>query len=421
MKNLTLNELSHHSGVAVDSRLVKPGNLFFALPGDQTDGHAYLPAAAEKGAISAVVLNNYSGSDHGLSLIRVPDVLEALQTLAKNYLKAVGAQVIAITGSVGKTTTKHFLAQLLAIKFKVAASPGNANSQIGLPLSILNDVKPDTEILVQEMGMDQPGHIAKLVRIAPPKVAIVTSVSLVHACNFNSIEEIACAKAEIFAHPETEIGFYHLESDFGGGLRSSGSCRKQTFSTNDPAADIYLSSAIEPLRLPGAHNKQNLLAAIAAAQYLGMTQTEINAAIKNLTLPEKRFQIIEKEGVIFINDAYNASEQSVKAALDSLPAPKEGGKKIAVLSDMRELGKFSEGCHRAVAKHALNSVDFMLCYGEESRHIFSVWQEAQRPVVWSLGRSEIVLALKSNVKPGDVVLLKGSNSMQVWKVLEEFV
>lgn len=422
----------------MDSRNVCPGDLFFALPGDKTDGHAFIGQAAKKGAVGAVVRKDCVGLDQGLPLIRCDDVLKALQDLAKTYLKQNAPKVVAVTGSLGKTTTKDFIAHLLKIKYRVSVSPGNSNSQIGLPLAILNHTTAEDEILILEMGMTHPGQILKLVDIAPPTVAVVTNVALVHACNFSSLAEIERTKAEIFSHPKTKMGFYHSDSNMEGSLLSKGKCPKLSFSTTEDAADWFLrwnaesievterlskndrvTTPLHPIKVPGEHNKQNFLAALAVARYLGLDWKEINQGINTLSLPERRLEHVEKCGALFINDAYNASEMSVKAALNSMPIPKAGAKRIAVLGEMLELGKFSAQCHRAVGEHSLKCVDLMLCFGEECRHISECWQAAERPVVWAKERAEIVAALKSKLCPGDVVLLKGSRSKGVWKVLEE--
>lgn len=215
-------------GVAVDSRQIKPGDLFFALPGAKADGHTFLEEAAKKGAAGAVVHHSYNGADFGLPLIKSDDVLQTLQELARKKVESARPRIVGITGSLGKTTTKEFVTTLLKAKYRVAASPGNSNSQIGLPLAILNHSGEGDEILVLEMGMTHPGEIHKLVSIAPPEVAVVTKVALVHACNFESIEEIAHAKGEIFSHPLTKMGIYNKESDFGGMLSGSGKCAKRS-------------------------------------------------------------------------------------------------------------------------------------------------------------------------------------------------
>lgn len=445
MKSTSIKDIAHtlgktvesmHSitGFAVDTRLLGRGNLFFALPGAKVDGHSFLSVAAAGGASGAVVQEDYSGPDYGLPLIRVADVLASLQKLATEKIRKSHSRVIAVTGSLGKTTTKDFISILLKHRFKVAVSPGNNNSQIGLPLTIMNHVEPDDEVLVLEMGMTQPGQIAKLVQIAPPELAVVTTVALVHACSFDSLEDIGKAKAEIFSHPATKVGIYDADSDFNHVLSRSGHCSKISFSTTSRDAGYFLHAAekhmeiyekhktpktLPILPVPGRHNQHNFLAAVAVARQFGLTWEEIESSITTLELPEKRLQFIEKFGALFINDAYNASEMSIKAALDSLPEPKAGGKRIAVLGEIVELGKFSEGCHRAVGEYALDKVDSMLCYGKGCLPIMESWKAAGRPVVWGEERAEIVNALRERLQPGDVVLLKGSRSKAVCKVLDE--
>lgn len=421
-------------GVSVDSRLVKQGDLFFALPGAQTDGHHFLQAAASQGAVAAVVNSSYAGADYGMTLLHTPDVLQMLQKLASDYLSRSRARVVAVTGSLGKTTTKDFIGGLLSSKFKIATSPGNSNSQIGLPLTILNHIAGDEDLLILEMGMTESGQLSQLIQIAPPSVAIVTTVALVHACNFNSIADIARAKAEIFSHPHTTLGIYHHDADFEQALSQTGTCCKLSFSTTSRDADYFLEVGTEHLTikdpkeetatlslldLPGKPASHNFLAAITIARHFGMTWEEIRQAQAMLKLPERRLQFIEKFGALFINDSYNASEMSVKAALSALPEPKPGCKRIAVLGGMVELGRFSEQCHHAVGEYALDHIDQMLCFGEECLPILSCWQKAGRPVVWTPDRQGVVAALRERLQPGDVVLLKGSRLKGVWKVLDE--
>jgi len=422
-------------GVSVDSRLTKPGDLFFALPGAKVDGHSFLAQAASNGAVGAVVHSQYRGDNYGLPMLRSGDVLASLQNFAKVCLENFKGITVAVTGSVGKTTTKDFISTLLDGKYRVSASPGNSNSQIGLPLTILNRFSLDEDVLIVEMGMTERGHISKLINIAPPTVALVTAIALVHACNFATIDEIASSKAEIFCHPKTKRGIYHKESDIGEILSRTGECFKQSFSMGDAAADFYLKRVEEKIcikdnrgegaqefptvSLPGKHNLHNLLAAISVARYLGMEWEEIRQRQQFLILPERRMQFVEKFGALFINDAYNASEISVKAALDSLPQVQPWSKRIAVLGEMVELGKFSEQCHHAVGLYALDCIDSMLCFGTGSVPIYECWKEAGKPVVWAQERKGIVESLREQLKPGDVVLLKGSCVKEVWKILDE--
>lgn len=418
----------------IDSRSVNGGELFFALKGERVDGHHFLREISQKGALAAVVSDDYQGESYGLHLIFVQDPLYALQNLAKTVLARSGTRVVAITGSLGKTSTKEFTKNLLSTRYRVAASPGNSNSQLGVPLAILNDSVGDEEIFVIEMGMTLPGHITRLVQIAPPEVAVITNVALVHACSFESIEDIAWAKAEILSHPHTRLGVLNRDIANFEDICRVGSSHKISFSTIHSKADYFLDHSqmnllhanlekvdiqLHPMPVPGKHNVHNLLAAIAVARHFNISWEEINGAISSIVLPDRRLQFVRHRGIVFLNDSYNAAEVSVKAALETLPQPEEKGRKIAVLGSMLELGKFSHDCHQRVGEFALQHVECMYCLGEECLPIYEVWKNAGRPVQFFKERADLVNSLRNNLRASDVVLLKGSRSKELWKVLEE--
>lgn len=420
--------------VCIDSRLLSANDVYFALPGDKVDGHTFLKDIAEKGASAAVVLQNYSGPDYGLPLIRSRDVLASLQLLAKVVHQIRKPRVVAVTGSIGKTTTKEFITTLLREKYRVGCSPGNSNSQVGLPLTLLNHVRADDEILVLEMGMTHPGNILNLLKIAPPEIAVLTTVQLVHAVNFESINDIAHAKAEIFTHPNTRLGILNRDIPIYDEISCVGTCNKLSFSVTNKDSDYFLhavdnelfvdlyneSTQIGIMPIPGDHFRLNLLAAVVVARSLNMSWDEIRRGMTKLELPERRMQFIEKNGILFVNDSYNAAELSLKAALKNLPNPKNGGRKIGVIGEMFELGKYSEGCHKAVGEYALDLVDSLICMGKGCQPIVDVWQKKGKKVELFSQRAPVIEALRKEAKAGDVVLLKGSRGNQLWKVLEEF-
>lgn len=414
----------------VDSRLVDQGDLFFALPGQRADGHAFLGDVASKGVSGAVVNKSYSGPDFGLLLLRVDDPLESLQSLARHSLQRRHNTIIAITGSIGKTTTKEFLAALLRQKYRVGASRTNHNSQIGLPLTLLNDMTGDEEVLVLEMGMTHPGNLSRLLSVAPADISIMTTAALVHAERFDSIEHLALTKAEIFNHPKTALGVIHRDLSNFDEVAACGACAKMSFSLTNPDADFYLDAQSEELAVvtrgqrhpigrllvPGTHHRHNLLAAIAVARSLGVEWDQISAAIPSLQLPDRRMQMLTKSGVLFINDSYNACDVSVKAALSNLPA---GGRKIAVLGTMPELGKFSDACHRDVGLYALGCVDHLFCYGVECQPMIDVWNARHRPAQLFTDRRLLVAALETFLQSGDVALIKGANTKKMWEIIDE--
>lgn len=425
--------LSVH-GYSTDSRQIKTGELFFALNGERVDGHSYLRQVQKKGAIGAVVSKNFREDISGFPLLRVDDPLYSLQKLAKHALAKHPTRVVAITGSLGKTTTKEFTKALLSTKYRVSASPGNHNSQVGLPLAILNHTTGKEDICVLEMGMTLPGQIQKLIEIAPPDVAVITTTALVHACNFNSIEDIGYSKGEIFLHPKTRVGILCRDIANFAAISALGNCKKISFSTNSPNADYYcnpsepyhlhslqeqVNCTLQTSALPGKHNLHNLLAAITIARCYNIEWSEIINAIPSIALPDLRLQFIRHRDIIFLNDSYNAAEVSVKAALEALPQPPPEGRKIAVLGSMLELGRFSVDCHRRVGAFALNHVEHMYCLGEECLPICEEWKKAGRPVHFFYHRAELVACLRNQLKAKDVVLLKGSRSKELWKVIEE--
>lgn len=447
MRSLSLSQVSnilHHAtllpnaqipGYCVDSRNLKRGELFFALKGERIDGHDYLFEAEQKGAAAAVVSCKYMGAEPSrLPLIRVSNPLHSLQKIARHVLAAGHSRIVAITGSLGKTTTKEFVNTLLKEKYITATSPGNNNSQVGLPLSILNHTNGNEEILIFEMGMSQPGHLSGLIEIAPPEVSVLTSVALVHACNFNSIEDIAWAKSEIFGCNATRLGIICHDIPIYEDILSVGSCRKQSFSRLSQNADYSIdlenqnllkanleskSIFLDGFNIPGKHNLLNLLAAVAVARYFHVTWEEIRQRLPLLQLPDKRLQLVARNGILFINDSYNAAEPSVIAALENMPKPMGQGRRIAVLGGMAELGKFSNDCHRRVGEHALNHVEEMYCLGEECQPIYESWKIFGRKVELFHDFSDLLDCLKKALKPSDVVLIKGSNAKQMWKIIEE--
>lgn len=365
------------TGFQIDSRNVLPGSLFFAIKGERNDGHDFLAEVSSRGAWGAVVSKNYLGPDFGLQLFKVEDVGEALREMARKSLEGTAIQIVGVTGSVGKTTTKDFIATLLESKYRVGRTLESQNSKLTLPLTVLNRAK-DVEILVLEMGMSEMGDIARLVAIAPPDVAVLTKVGLAHAQFFpGGIDEIRKGKEQIFSHPKTKFFVREVELDR------------------------------QWLPFKEAHLNQNFAAAIHVARYFGMTDEEIKVRIPFLRLPKMRFEQCQKNGILFINDAYNANPESMKAALLSLQSM-PARRKIAVLGSMKELGAFSENAHQEVGKLALETVDHLLVMGNEARCMGGEFFE---------NHESLAACLKKIACEGDVVLIKGSRSMCMEKVL----
>lgn len=421
------------TGVAIDSRNVQPGHLFFALPGKKQDGHTFLAEVASKGASGAVISTEYRGETFGLPVIQVPDVLLCLQDLARKFLQTQHYKVVAITGSLGKTTTKEFALGLVSTHYKTAASPFSYNSQATLPLCILN-ADPLAEILLLEMGMTEPGNIDNLVSIAPPDIAVLTTVAAQHTCNFSDgLTGVSREKAAIFSHPKTLLGILHRDMHHYEEAFARGRCQKIAFSTQSLDVDYFLEFSDEgaivicgeekhfiPLSLPLKVHYHNFLCAVVIARVLDVPWEKIIDKAPSLKLPPMRFEKIERQGITFINDAYNANPDSMKAALENLPKPISGGKTIAVLSEMDALGMYSEVGHALVAEAALQAVDTLLCVGARCEIMRKIWKKEKKVFEMFETKEALTSRLKEIVCQGDVVLLKGARAYSLEHILQQF-
>lgn len=408
-------------GFSVDSRTVQPGQIYCAIRGERVDGHLFVQEALDRGAAAVLVDRPVKVQGPCFSL---PSVVKGMQKLANYYLK--DKQVVAITGSVGKTTTKEFLATLLEGSFRVGKSPANQNSQIGMPLGVLNCVGPDQQVWIQEMGMNHPGQIQQLVQVAPPDVALIVNVDLVHVAHFSGLEDIGREKSAIFSHPKTKVALY--ASQAASYIDWEGVQAAQKISFGGEQADyrwekgvVYEKNSRFPMQFPThlpGYFSHNLLGAIAVARVLGVSPQQIAQRLSLLRLPEQRFQEIFKADIRFIDDSYNACATSVKAALRSLPPVQEGGKRLAVLGQMLELGDFTAKSHEEVGQEALAHVDQLLCIGQAWGGVVDLWKEKGKPVFWAQDHASLKEKLFALANRGDVVLLKGSKFFKLWTLLE---
>jgi UDP-N-acetylmuramoyl-tripeptide--D-alanyl-D-alanine ligase len=306
------------------------------------------------------------------------------------------------------------------------------NTEKTFPLSILNR-EGSEEILILEMGMSRPGDLRRLVEVAVPHLAVVTKVALAHAAHFpGGLAEIAAGKAEIFSHPHTEqILLDHGCLAFQEAMRIPLHKRVRTVSMDTPSAFYFLESLAGEWRwhergaLPGrflfpfrsAAAAHNGLVAIAIAREMGMAWEEIVPRIPLFQWPEMRGEIVEIAGVTWINDAYNANPASMRSALESLPAPRGQGRKVAVLATMKELGSFSEAAHREVGEWARERIDLLFVLGQEARPLYEAFICSGKRAEFHLEHDSLIDSLSRNLRAGDIVLLKGSRSMQMEKVL----
>lgn len=412
--------------VAIDSRKVKPRGVFFALPGDRVAGEGFLSEVAARGGEIAVVQTGYQGESFGLELVRVDNVLATLHSLAGQIFAGRQVQVVGVTGSVGKTTTKEFIATLLAEKFSVEKTPLSCNAQATFPLAILNSDRTGS-VFVMEMGMSFPGEIGRLVQMAPPDIAFIGKIALAHAENFDEgLEGIARAKGEILSHSKTRLAVIHGESVKFAPLNvkipkityGQGDYVLQGDSAGWRILERGTSSPEFQFPFEASHLRENFLGAVAVARALGMSWEEILRALPKLALLPGRFERIERGGVVFMNDSYNASPTSVRAALENLPVPKGAGRRIGVLGEITHLGRFSEKEHRDLGSFALDWLDVLFCLGTRAGPAFEAFRAGGREGELFVDLEQLKGSLFSLIRPGDVVLIKGSHSKEMWRLLE---
>lgn len=423
-------------GYAFDSRSVKAGEVFFALPGKKVDGHQFLEDVAQKKILAAVVSQEYRGPDFGLELFPVPDVREALQDLAKIAFSKRKEKVIGVTGSVGKTTTKEFIASLLEKEFLIQKTLGSANSQVSLPLFLLNLPQDKFDFLVIEMGMSEPKELENLVQIAPPDIVVITKIALQHSRSFpEGLPAIARAKAEILSHKRTSLVILNHQVIEFKEVQEKLSCPYITYALeSDHVEDIdfqictaragYIvkekgkASPAFSLSFNASHLIEDFLAAAIVARTCGMSWASIAKQAPFLSAYALRYEVVQREGVTFVNDCYNASPESMKAALMNLPEPAKGRRKIAVFGSMTELGKFAKESHAFVANLAHQcGIEKILCIGIDCQIMIDLFSNLGKSAKICDNISDIRNCLFSEIQSGDVVLIKGSKGHELWKVL----
>lgn len=432
-------------GIVTDSRKIERGCLFVPLAGERFDGHEFAAACLVSGA-AAVLWAKGKGEPPGPAVL-VDDTLVALQQLAKSYLQQCGTRIIGITGSNGKTTTKDLVFALLATTFKVHKTSGNFNNHIGLPLTLLS-MPESTEIAVLEMGMSGRHEIELLSNLAEPETTLITNIGESHLLQLGTRKEIARAKLEILSGLKSG-GLLIYNGDeplLHEVLAESGTAKpdvleKVTFGLgkgNDvhPTEIRYLEdktlfssnkdSAREggmfELLLPGEHNVVNALAAISVARHYGVHEEDIANGLRDTRFTGMRIEtIIGTSGVTILNDAYNASPTSVKAAIGVLEKKQGFCKKIAVLGDMLELGPDEAEFHLEIGRYLTpDKADLLFTYGKLSDKIAEGAAETMKhgTVFAYHDKSELIESLISVLHPDDVVLVKASRGMKLEEVVD---
>ena len=432
-----------------DTRLIKKDDVFLAMKGENFNGNLLWRNAFENGAKVAIVTeldeeNEDFSNCKGKTIIKVEDPIIALRQIATKKRELYGntIPIIAVTGSVGKTSTKDVVAGVLSQKYNVLKTKGNLNNDIGVPLTILS--LQDEDVAVVEMGMNHFGEISRLSKIVKPTLAVITNIGTSHIGNLGSRENILKAKLEILDGMEEKNLVINNDNDLLHNwyeenkekikIRTYGiKSNSQTYATNIRLhkynstfeCNIEEHKFSVKVPVPGDHFVLNSLCAATIGNAFGLTDEQIKAGIENFELTKKRMEITElKNGARIINDSYNASFESMKASIEYL-ATMEKGRKIAVLGDMFELGNFSEELHRKVGKEVVkNKIDLLICAGENSKYIVEESQKNGMPIeniIYKDTIDEVYNTITELIKEDDNILIKASNGMQFYKIAERLI
>lgn len=440
------------NGVTVDSRDITPGCAFVAFAGDRVDGHAFVGAALDAGARGLIVTRWDDrvasaldrASRRNAVAVRVQEALAAVSALARYQRSRLSCPVVGVTGSTGKTTTKDFLAAALGVKLRVTATEGNHNNELGVPLTVLR-AGTETDVLVVEMGMRGAGQIGVLCDIARPTLGLVTNIGQTHVEMLGSEQAIAHAKGELVRciPPEgrvflngDDVWSRSLAEESAAPVTYYGMQKGNDVRVDDVVVDedgkptMLLKSgrkrAAVTLPVPGRHNAYNAAAAAAVALELGLTLREVAEGLSAATLTEWRMQVFTvATGVTVVNDAYNASPTSMRAAIVALKDMRAEGRRIAVLGDMAELGSLADLAHFRLGEEVAHAgVDVLVTVGPLARRIAEgaraegMAAEAVRPCMTADEASEV---LDDLLDAGDIVLVKASRSVGLERVVEGIV
>ncbi len=422
-------------GVSIDTRTLKPGELYVAIKGEQFDGHEFVQAAQDAGAAAIMVHNDV---DSQLPQLRVANTQAALGQLGKFWAKRFSIPTIAVTGSNGKTTVKEILTSILQQLGPVLATKGNLNNELGVPLTLLR-MQREHIYAVVEMGASHAGEIARLVALAEPDVCIVTNIGTAHLEGFGSVDGIAAAKSEIFAGLKPGgYGVVNADDHYAKSMRDAcAHCLKREFGM-DESADVYPMPGNELViaasghrlaprfRLAGEHNLMNALAAVAAVQCLDVQSDSIIAGLEAVSAVPGRLEVKQGlEGALIIDDSYNANPDSARSAIKVLSGYQ--GSRFLVLGDMGELGSDAEKLHQAVGEFAqAQGIDGLWTTGVLSSAIREKFVEshidtAELPGAHFADHETLLTDLRAHLSSDTTVLVKGSRSAHMERVVQALV
>lgn len=428
-------------GVSTDSRTVQAGELFVALRGERVDGHQFAAVALQRGAAAVLISDAQSVTSASAAGILVADTQTALQALALAHRQRFSGTVIAITGSHGKTTVKEMTAAVLQQRYATAKSRGSFNNHIGVPLALLQ-IEAAHQVAVLELGMNHLGEIRRLCELALPHIGVITNIGLAHVGYLGSIERIQQAKGELIAALDaSSVAIVNADDPRALALGHQARGRLLTFGQGPQAAVrgwvradrgldgtactlVLNDTAYEvDLRLPGRHQVMNALAAAAVGLVMQVPPAAIVAGLQSYRGLYGRLAVKRGQGgVVLIDDTYNANPQSMQAALQCLGQTRVSGRRLAVLGDMLELGDYAPALHEAVGACVVQSgVEHLLTFGPLAQHIARGARRAgmaAASIHMTMQPEEAVAQLRALVRPGDVVLLKGSRGMAMERLVD---
>ena len=460
MKNISVEEILKITGgeliigdkklicenYSIDTREIKKGDTYIGIKGEKFDGNLFWEKALKSGADCAIIENvDFSKEKlenlENKTIIKVEDTYQALFKIAAYKRKINNIPVVAITGSVGKTSTKDMVASIVSQKYKTLKTLGNNNSRIGTSLTILR--LKDEEIMVLEIGMNQPGEISLLSNIAKPNICVITNIGTSHIGNLGSRENILKAKLEILDGTEDPTIIINNDNDllhkwylenkekrkiitYGIENESDVMAKEVKLEQDKSEYECNIKGENVTIEVPvaGKHFVLNSLCATTVGIVLDIEVDKIIKGIESVQLTKKRMDIKEKNGIKVINDAYNASPEAMKASLEYLSTFKDN-RKIAVLGDMFELGEYSENLHKLVGKEVYkNNIDILVCTGENAEIIVKEALDSgmdKQNIFYFQNNDEVLEFLKKEVKPNDVVLFKASNGMKFFELADKFL
>ena len=460
MKNLTLENITKVCGgtyhgpqeklqeevtaITTDSRKVEKGGLFVPVVGERVDAHRFIPQVMEAGALATLSERVLEGADH--PYIHVESSLQAVKDIAEFYLEQLNIPVVGITGSVGKTSTKEVIASVLKEKYRTLKNQGNFNNELGLPLTVFR-LRDEDEIAVLEMGISDFGEMTRLAKIAKPDTCVITNIGTCHLENLGDRDGVLKAKTEIFRYVKKNI-VLNGDDDKLSTVKEYNGIRPVFFGTGDNCAvtcenvesrglkgmscDICIRGELAEggeerfhvnIPMPGRHMVSNALAAAAIGRLYGLTAQEIKQGIESLEPVSGRFNMIETEKFMIVDDCYNANPMSMKASLDVL---QDGlGRRVAILGDMGELGTDEVALHEGVGVHAGHcKIDVCICVGPLAANIAEKASQTNPDltVIREKDLESLLSNLNTYVKQGDTILVKASHFMKfenVVKALQE--